>query len=99
MLEPMGSEATRFSPTLRIVECEGHGRYFEVDDAGEYVGTFEHDGIELCRRFGGRLALVYGYTAYEAACAVRIREHPEDWDCSDVVPQPVLAVVRRKVKA
>jgi hypothetical protein len=77
-----------------VVECEGHGRYFKVDDGGEYVGTFEHDGIELCRRFAGRIALVYGFDAYEAECARRIAANPYDWDTSDVVPAPVLAMVR-----
>lgn len=93
-LEPMGDEPTRFTPRLRIVEVEGMGRAFEVDDNGQYVGTFERDGIELCRRYAGRIALVYGYDAYEAECARRIAENPYDWDCSDVVPNPVLAIVR-----
>lgn len=83
----------RFTPRLQIVECEGHGRWFEVDDGGEYAGTFE-TGDDICRRYAGRIALVYGYDAYEAECAKRIAADPTDWDCSDVVPEPVLCLVR-----
>lgn len=90
----MSSVAPEFRPRLSIVECEGHGRYFEVYEQGEYAGTFEHDGIELGRRYAGRIAAVYGYTAYEHECAKRIEANPDDWDCSDVVPAPVLCIVR-----
>jgi hypothetical protein len=89
----MDAEHERFVPRLRIVECEGHGRYFEVYDRDEYVGTFERDE-SICAAFGGRVAAVYGYAAYEAACAEEIRRDPEGWDCSDVSPAPVLARVR-----
>ncbi len=102
----------KVSPTLEIVEIDGHGRAFEVYERGEYLGTWdgktgagyrrESDdwhGPSLGKRFGGRLALVYGYDAYEKACAERIAADPDDWDCSDVVPAPFLVMVRHAPKA
>lgn len=94
-----------FRPRLQIVEVEGHGRAFEVYENGEYVTTFDQrDGREvrypeppgptIGERFGGRVAEVYGYKAYEAACAKVIEADPEGWDCSDVMPEPFLVVVR-----
>lgn len=94
-----------FRPRLQIVEVEGHGRAFEVYENGEYVTTFDQrDGREvrypkppgptIGERFGGRVAEVYGFKAYEAACAKVIEADPEGWDCSDVMPEPFLVVVR-----
>jgi hypothetical protein len=94
-----------FRPRLQIIENEGHGRAFEVYEAGEYVGTYDQrDGREvrypeppgptIGERFGGQLAEVYGYTAYEAACAEVIAADPDGWDCSDVMPVPFLVRVR-----
>ena len=78
---------------------------FEVYENGEYVTTFDQrDGREvrypeppgptIGERFGGRVAEVYGFKAYEAACAKVIEADPEGWDCSDVMPEPFLVVVR-----
>jgi hypothetical protein len=94
-----------FRPRLQIIEVEGHGRAFEVYEAGSFVATFDQrDGREvrypdppgptLGERFGGQLAEVYGYTAYEAACADVIEADPEGWDCSEVMPVPFLVRVR-----
>lgn len=109
-MERMMKQDGGFRPRLQIVELEGHGRAFEVYEAGEFVATFDQtDGREvrypepagptICERFGGRLAEVYGYTAYEAACAKVIAADPEGWDCSDVMPEPFLVRVREEVKA
>lgn len=99
-----------FRPKLEIVECEGMGRYFEVIDDGEYVGTFDGDGsgyrreeddwngLTLCQRFGGRVAYLYGFAAYDAECAAIIAADPEGFDTSDVVPDPFLVTVRRTPK-
>lgn len=68
---------------LSVVECEGHGRYFEVyrmrntpdAERGEvesWLGTFS-TAAEVCGRFPGRLAWVSGYDRYERWMA----EHPE----------------------
>lgn len=86
-----------FIPRLEIFECEGHGRYFEVTDSGEYVGTYERDA-SICEAFGGRIALVYGYAAYEARCARIIEQHPYDFDMQpewDDNPEPFLVRVKR----
>lgn len=98
-----------FRPRLQIIEGEGHGRYFEVYLDGEYVDTFDQsDGREvrwpgppgktLGERFGGQVAEVYGYTAYEAECAKVIAADPDGWDLSDVMPVPFLVTVREAMK-
>ena len=98
-----------FRPRLQIVEVEGHGRAFEVYEDGAFVATFDQrDGREvrypeapgptICDRFGGRIAEVYGYAAYEAECARVIDFDPDGWDVSDVMPEPFLVRVRTEVK-
>lgn len=85
-----------FRPRLELYECEGHGRYWEVyegHDGQNYVGEFDTPEA-ICAAFGGRVALVYGYTAYEAACDVVIRQDPEGFDLSDVKPRPFLVRIR-----
>ena len=97
-----------FRARLQVFECEGHGRYFEVYEAGKYAGTYDgsdgalviptapyrHPSCTLGSVYGGRVAEVYGYKAYEAACDVVMQADPDGWDVSDVVPVPVLALVR-----
>lgn len=85
----------KFKPRLRLVEIEGHGRYWEAYDTRthEYLGGFD-EPVDVCARFPGRLAEVYTYDDYERACAERIEADPDGWDCSDVVPAPRLVIVR-----
>jgi hypothetical protein len=83
-----------FRARLCLFECEGHGYYWEVYDGGEYAGTFDKPE-DVCKVYAGRIAEVYTHAAYEAACAERIAADPDDWDCSDVVPEPVLAIIQR----
>ena len=108
-MERMMKQDGGFRPRLQIVEIEGHGRAFEVYDSGVFRGTFDRtdgtlvggsapyriEGVTLGSLYGGRVAEVYGFKAYEAACAKVIEADPEGWDCSDVMPEPFLVVVRR----
>lgn len=108
MSATMGRNDGGFRSRLQIFECEGHGRYFEVYEDGEYAGTYDksdgalviptapyrHPSVTLGEVLGGRVAEVYGYNAYEAACAKVMEADPDGWDVSDVVPVPVLVVVR-----
>jgi len=82
-----------FRSHLQIFECEGHDRYFEMYENNEHRGTFERDS-SICAAFGGRVAEVYGYAAYEAACKIEVARDPEGYDFSDVIPAPVLVTVR-----
>ena len=89
------------TPRLRIFECEGHGRYFEVydgptgvrDELGGYGGTFD-TGAEVCAAYAGRIALLYTFDDYDRACLALMEADPEGWDTSDVVPDPHLVMVR-----
>lgn len=82
-----------FRARLALIECEGHGRYWEVYEGPHYLGTY-NTPADVCRAFAGRVAEVYTYAAYEAACLKVMEADPEGWDTSDVVPVPVLAMVR-----
>lgn len=85
-----------FRPKLELYECEGHGRFWEVyegHDGQGYVGCYDRPE-DICAAFAGRIALVYGYAAYEAACDVVIAQDPDGFDLSDVKPRPVLVRVR-----
>jgi hypothetical protein len=104
-MERMMRQDGGFRPRLQVVEIEGHGRAFEVYEDGKFVATFDkRDGREvrypdpagptIGERFGGRVAEVYGYKAYEAACEAVMDADPDGWDVSDVMPVPVLALVR-----
>jgi len=81
------------TPHLRIYECEGRGRFFTVYDRGEFAGEFG-TGEAVCTAYAGRIALVYGYDAYDRACAAVIAADPQGWDTSDVQPDPMLCIVR-----
>jgi hypothetical protein len=84
-------------PRLEVVETESFGgRYLEVYDGGHHQGTYhtQHNGAEFLRRYAGRIALVYTWAAYEAECALVVDADPDGFDLSDVVPRPVLALVR-----
>lgn len=89
------SDGAWFRPRLELYEIEGHGRSWEAYETGtyRYLGSFD-TGEDVCKAFGGRIALVYGYDAYEAACAVVIDQDPQGFDLSDVKPRPFLVRVR-----
>ncbi|HET9671702.1 MAG TPA: hypothetical protein VFQ40_02500 [Actinomycetota bacterium] len=108
-MKRMMLQAGGFRPRLQIVEIEGHGFCFEVYESGEYVATFDKtDGREvrypdppgptIGERFGGRVAELYGFKAYEAACEKVIAADPERFDLSDVMPAPFLVIVREEVQ-
>ena len=111
-MQRMMKQAGGFRPRLQIVEMEGHGRYFEVYEEGQYAAAFDHDGTLVREEppyrvegetfasvYGGRVAEVYGFRAYEAACAEVMARDPEGYDLSEVMPTPVLVTVRSEVSA
>lgn len=108
-MDRMMKQGGGFRPRLQFVEVEGHGRAFEVYENGEYVTTFDQrDGREvrypdepgptIGQRYGGRVAEVYGFKAYEAECAKAIDLDPAGYDLSEVMPAPFLVTVREQMR-